>query len=1306
MHLSLIIYILYFRLTSFQSDREDELRTKQLEQEIIEGRKRRQALRAERARSLLSTTADKKSRTLTPPAPAPAPSLSSSSSLSSYQPPSVSGTLLEPVTFSLRAPPNETLSSPVLAVSQPTKSISVETNTPESLELPSTTEAEDVALHSGMQQESESESQISSFPPRTPRRSKNHSPIPEQAKQHSVTDISVKQVFPNDVEHIDLTGEPDSPVKEDVVGIESEPIETAPVSASVIKPRVASVNLPSHMDTDLSPKQCDIPEPPSEEDIAIESSTPTEATVHSQLPSCEAPSTPTRPAVPNHTEMAAFKSHNTYSSPQYSQSPKNEANNNLQTTAAHLPTVPAGSPKFLGLNLNTPPSQVSSSSRAVPLTVRSQSPAFAGKSISQSEVHDTPKLGSFEAPSFGSVAAGTFLASRGSASPLNLRSISPKRGGFVQSAMLKREGSTLLLRSRAGSVNDSPSSQKLDSHNSPFGGSPGSPFPRLASLSSRKGHGRTQSTNSINYGNFPAFAEFPSRSTESMSDSVSTPPHSQHQLHHRFSKLNLEADLSEPTPNLETSEIVVPRKENKVLQDTQATHASKEIKKEEPKEVVEGLKRLRELQRFRDSRLRKEREQKKLELMNRANKVEDPQLDQRASNANHSAYDESHQAIESHDANKPGHFHLHLRDHEEAVREKIEGHSPEVVQEAEELPLQEVSQGAEQVIEESQHQQEPIQEVEEAPCNETLKEVTVSHHASTKETFNPATDGPTLAPPPEMPSTPERSAVRSIHETNLSPKPASIRRWSPVRATRATWLESALKKTPSSPGNHDRNIPGATTAMTAQKPPTVSFTRSKGPMPAPLGSFVKQSSPSKGLNRARPVVDFGGKLREPEVKSDYVPSKPVDLVPRPETKKAAAAAAATVVHSESDSGFTHTPEPTKLTATTIVVEPAEKSTDVVTPTSPPTASAILPKANRGKLFPPNRSPRQRVTSPGTALLLNRASSLRPTVSPRKNTPPVAEALERLRQLRSGTQNRFIPSTQEQSNLARLKAGLKRSSTLQYQANDVVKETILGAKNSLRSSSPTKNLREVSTTVPPSVGVVVGHALPSLPQESLAPELPVEADADLSVSCDQKEEEKCDREMEKHAAEFGTSQLAAENRDEKTIFKEEEVEEEDDAKNSNAILISDRLTPIPMRSPLPTPQSMLQESTSSPEFTTASDSDSTTSEHSSSPLARGQSWTPSPPGSPMKYNCNESTTHVLATPRVLRDSNIFECSGGSSEEDEEESHIVYTPPRSKPKPIRGGGSGIPKVRGHNFNVVGIASQEDDEQDENKTPSSIV
>lgn len=171
-----------------------------------------------------------------------------------------------------------------------------------------------------------------------------------------------------------------------------------------------------------------------------------------------------------------------------SQQPKRETEspkglkNTVDPTSQHQPATPtiisnrpssAGLRKFQNTKEHNNHNQVSNSINGmVPLPGMSKSNSFAVGSTLSNKV--TSPRGSFLStrpqpkfspntvdltPKAPSSPAGSFLATR-SPSPVS-RSKSPVRGGFVQSAMLKREG-TLSLRSRAGST-DSPPPSLADS---------------------------------------------------------------------------------------------------------------------------------------------------------------------------------------------------------------------------------------------------------------------------------------------------------------------------------------------------------------------------------------------------------------------------------------------------------------------------------------------------------------------------------------------------------------------------------------------------------------------------------------------------------------------------------------------------------------------------------------------------------------------------------------------------------------------------------------------------------------------------
>lgn len=621
-------------------------------------------------------------------------------------------------------------------------------------------------------------------------------------------------------------------------------------------------------------------------------------------------------------------------------------------------------------------------------------------------------------------AAGTFLASRTN-TPIPIRTMSPVRGGFVQSAMLKRHDSVSFQRARAGSTTDSPdltspfstASRGSNSNN----GSPVRGFSRSASVSPRKGHARTQSLNSMSYSiSSPSFAGYMSKDNDL--NEVVPMPTPTHNLVQRMGKLNLDnsprLEVS-PKPVEEISEeIVAPEAEVEPEVEVKPVSKVHSPKVDESPEMMERLRRLKEMKELtakhqmreraeqeRRLQLRHERELKRMEELQKAEEAES-------------------EVVELEKPVKPT-----------ELVEVVEFAEPmEIVEETavekdtqEDIP--EVAEPVDIVTPEIQ-KSSPV-EVDTESSQDDSASVSTTDDMSPKSSSSSSSSDHEL--PVERPTTPIPAPARSA---TMSSQTSPVRRWNPVRST---WLESALKKTPSSPGgdrgNMDRSLGGGANSPAASgltPSHSVSFPRGKVPLPAPLGSFVK-NSPPKSLSVRNPTM--ANSLRE-ESRVREVMEKKVEVVEEPVAKEQVAQPKLEPAHPE-------------ITKSSSIHEPIE--------------STVLPKANRSHLFAPGRAPKPRVPSPSTAMLLNRASTLRPTPKKTAQTAATPEALERLRQLRTGTQNRFVPSTQDQSDLVQFKANLKRSSTIQHTAPDMVKETILGARSSLRSAATaapaTKSMEE-------------------------------------------------------------------------------------------------------------------------------------------------------------------------------------------------------------------------------------------------------
>lgn len=880
-------------------------------------------------------------------------------------------------------------------------------------------------------------------------------------------------------------------------------------------------------------------------------------------------------------------------------------------------------------NFNTPKQQLPPSPGS--FLASRQSPAFNLKShLSDSP---TPQLSS----------AGSFVASRPS-SPI-LRNKSPVRVGFVQSAMLKREGS---IRPRSESI-ETPSLQ----HAVHFSSFPNPNINRTysRSVSPTKGHSRTQSTNSISIANHNMFSGFPRRGSDQCTNEndlqVST-------LQNRLSKIDIGHKLKscENIPS---------------LRDMEYADLKLGVESSEPKEPF----------------------------------------------TNEYAEDITELTVKKH------------KDGQDVGKTMIE--EPKEVSD----PVEELK---EEIINQECNDAESIDLVAK---DETPKEQisTPIEKSLPKQVLNPV-DGPTLAPPFESVSQSTSSSTPHSRESTSSPRGANIRRWSPVRAT---WLESALSKQPSSPGL-DR-APSTLQHSPSMRNSPSSFPRGKVPLPAPLG-FIKQPASPKPLHSVRPFLGVKQTSeRGPEVSLTRRETLAGSNSHHLETKQGVEPAVPETDCTEVSKEILEDLEETSNTSSEVSSQSNESATasqetnvsasssnkDTFTP-------GILPKRNRSNLSRPGFSPKSRVLSPSTAMLLNRSSSLRPT--PKKQPQPQApiEALDRLRQLRAGTLNKFQPSNKELSDLARLKAGLKRSSTIQYKAPDAVKETILGAKNSLRSVSPMKRNSGLDDTdsqkvkpLSPSTATRENSSPSSQPQSAFPLVGNRSLDSDISVElADTKVHEKNASQNKTSIRDsVSDSALPAETEvdlglqgTESILNKSASVEEEKSVdleegsrtleKSGLTELSSISETQLTAESSSTTSQEKELDTFSSTSFKESFENDDLKCsdlefEHFTSPDDKSPSMSCSSSHSPSSLlgevpDQEFYEDRLLSSPRPsFRDN--FEC----SESEDEGSAIIYTPPRSQPKPIRGGGgnSNVPKILGGHKPVLGGVATVS--QDENVPPT---
>lgn len=507
------------------------------------------------------------------------------------------------------------------------------------------------------------------------------------------------------------------------------------------------------------------------------------------------------------------------------------------------------------------------------------------------------------------------------------------------------------------------------------------------------------------------------------------------------------------------------------------------------------------------------------------------------------------------------------------------------------------------------------------------KETTVTRKSSESATL----DSPTLGAKFELkPPSPTKGLLASPFRTNvqLSPESSPTRGAENSKASpiprwggrgRSTWLESALMKNPASPGM-DRSQSALQRSPTGKS--TANFPRGKVPLPAPL-TYNRPPSPTKMLGNIR---NFAGDL-------DRSPSR-VARASEPDIRPFLPDRSNSLTRARNNSTSS---SPEKTAPVTLG---SSKSKEVLSPVESP-----LPKTAK-KSFDSLKSSiplKARVVSPSTALILDRSNSLRPVAPKKQDKTPVPEAFERLRQLRSGTHNKYHPSREGPNATAPdWKSNLKRSSTVQYEPTDTMKETILGARSSLRpSSSLSMHSTEVSSNN--NLSSDLGDSEKTKQSQDSAatdePETQKPLDSvDSDIPVDSSEEQSL---PEKQTVVDASTVNAPE------VEKEEEV----------VVVASDRESV----------ESDLEEE----------NGDSGIEEIGSSSPASYNNMS----SSEQDFSANgeyddEYYLRSLTPPpnHAMRDEIEI------SDSEDEETEIIYTPPRSIPKPIRGGGRAIPTVRG--------------------------
>lgn len=1190
---------------------EDDLRTKQLEQEILEGRKRRQALRAERAKSVLSP------EKVTSPKPTP----STESHIETKSP-----TPLQQVEEPLPQEPTSTAGTA-------TEPIFVEDD---DIEFVSSTRSPvpETELQSSQSEVQSAQPTLESKQTKTETNKPTVSKIPINEKETLIESPAATQV---------TTSDQSKPVAEYTTS-SPEPVAFKK-EETMVQEKLNLRELPSPVKSHST-----LPEPPL---------TPT----RSRTASVRSPSRLQRSPMPKFSPAIALKPNATPQPGSF-----------LASREGQKP-VPAPMPK------NVPPTHINNPvvCAAVPSAGASQ---------------------------------GSFLASR--AHSTSSPRPSPIRGGFVQSAMLKRENSTIMLRSRAGS---SASPSALDQ--SPRTGS--SPF-RSASLSPRKGnHSRTQSTNSVSY---PKMESFQKRRPSELEDIVSRPSSADIHMEPVTESLN---DLS--------LECNLPKSSS-----TSSVSSSAEVQEPKPslakspakEQTATMTRRLREIAELREARLRQNKTLKSdPERQKRAQALQD--MKARMTSIRRPQEERQPEEVDEPKVETEVEVPPAVTPQEEVKEVPVEDvtepeqevQTPELSQEVETTPAPQEEQVSEpspaSPAPEVDQAPSPMQLQPEAPISRALPEApkpTLASH-----------DVPSLSPPTEtstpsspVPSSPKQQQLSSssIHDSPLMPKTSSVRRWSPVRST---WLESALNKKGSPAVGPGEGPNAAAGSPKAYKPAQQFFPRGKVPLPMPLGEFVKQGSP-KSVN-VRQVVGPKVEIRTAAAAAaEDKAVKPVSVSP---------VKAAAVPVSPSEPVEEKSDKEEKV-AVDSVPEDALAPAPVDTKPEPEKDAGIsVPKSRSNLLSSSHRVPsvKKRVPSPSTAILLNRASSLRPV--PKKTSSPATtpEAFGRLRSLRHGPQNsRASPGgAKDQGGLIDFKANLKRSTTSRYTAMDEGKDTILSARSSLRNTGSLLRGRKydgssvnVQSKAAAKTDVIICEdkepvvekaaattAVPEQPKDVA----PVVEEAQTAVEPEVKEVEAAVPLANPQPRRLELLEIAP---SEPLVFEDEDTVPEPQVASHTTSPLSVRPQQQQQAFVLPPLDAFMDDAA------TESTSPETDADQPRSPLGTDaddehDSWShhdlplPSPPKFALYDSPHRRTSSPpLALSPVSSHRSNYDSSCNASEDEDSgyTSPVIYAPvrPKSKPKTIRGGGrSGAAKLRGHNGagagqdceNTVGV------EQEENMPPS---
>lgn len=503
-------------------DREDELRQQRLEQEIIEGRKRRQALRAERTRSLSPEK-------ITPNLPLVSSKAVDLNSLESVLPPpstklSKSDEIKKTIasiagpTGTLPLFPSSRTSKPDSSDSQAAKSEKKLSALNEKLSTPLKKVPFVVATPIAL-----SDTPQDPFPPLKPTSiaspsPKSREPKPQDEETNEISTVKLKKVVhPSKPNHLADFEEsiPTLPSKKGDVSTKV-PLESTTGEASDTKP------LPLNPIKQRAPKKTPVVPPPKPRSLSnrkseVTSSTGAEEITTVQSSSSEVASQPDEDnEIEFHTEDVnshepqlpkSQTPHPAIISPIPDSSAAGTAGlRKFQPTSSHnahdkVSGTVHGRVPLPGMTtakqIKTP---YLTSSRISAASTSTRGPEYSGNSGRTSPSHSpsrqslrpnlTPSSSDLRSASLNPPAAGSFLATRASSTIVS-RPASPNRGGFVQSAMLKREG-TISSKPRSessgnifdGIVLPSPSARPI------IGGSR-SPSPSR--------HMRTHSTNTVDY---------------------------------------------------------------------------------------------------------------------------------------------------------------------------------------------------------------------------------------------------------------------------------------------------------------------------------------------------------------------------------------------------------------------------------------------------------------------------------------------------------------------------------------------------------------------------------------------------------------------------------------------------------------------------------------------------------------------------------------------------------------------------------------------------------------------------------------